>query len=193
MKFKSHNQRKAVMMKLKNKSYSQLVNSGIRLRKTGDVDGDGVQNSKDCKPFDPKKQGWLHDQQVKLLKKKEAKLESQRKQEMKKLRKLRADLKIKSGVAQKQQAVKQAKLKQKQAIIEEMQREKKTLNKLESQNRQMKAEMDKYTFTGKAKKFGKKALMTTGKGGLVVGKGLIRGSKAVLTTTGKVLNDIEWG
>jgi len=193
MKFKSNSQRKAVMMKLSNKSYSQLANSGIRLRKTGDVDGDGVQNSKDCKPFDPKKQGWLHDQQIKHLKKKEAKLENIRKAEMKKLIVLRADMKQRAGVSNKQLAVKKAKMRQKQLIIDEMNKERKTINKLESQNQKMKTEIEKYSFKGKAKRFGKKVWEREKQGGQIAGRGLLAGSRVLLKGTKKVLDNFEWG
>jgi len=40
--------------KLKNKTYKQLQKSGVFLKAKGDVDGDKVLNSKDCRPLNPK-------------------------------------------------------------------------------------------------------------------------------------------
>jgi len=42
--------------KLKNKTYSQLKNSGVHLNPKTDTDKDGVSNKKDCRPLDKTKQ-----------------------------------------------------------------------------------------------------------------------------------------
>ena len=70
-KFVSSKQRAAVMAKLrssglsfsqaKTMSYAQLRKRGVYLKPAKDTDKDGVVNSKDCKPFDPNKQGIIHD------------------------------------------------------------------------------------------------------------------------------------
>ena len=57
--------------KLKNKNFKQLQEAGTFLDPTGDFDKDGVQNSKDCQPLNPNKQGLEHDlaEQRRIVKK----------------------------------------------------------------------------------------------------------------------------
>jgi len=182
MRFKNSKQRKAVMARLKNSNYSQIRKQGIYITKQGDADKDGIKNYKDCKPFDPNRQGKLHELQVKLLKRKEANLEKARLKEQTKLNKLRQDLAKKRGVINKKNAVKKLQLKQKQAVINEINREQKEAQKLREANQKIKQELDKHSTTGKAKR-------VLGE----VGKGTIKTSRAILKGTGKLLNSIEWG
>jgi len=46
---------------VKKKGYKELKKEGIHIYPLGDADKDGVINKKDCKPFDRKKQGLVHD------------------------------------------------------------------------------------------------------------------------------------
>jgi len=101
MRFKSSNQRKAVMAKL---NYSQLRNRGIRLKPYSDTDKDGIKNYKDCKPLNPKEQGLIHDiikKKQQYVKAKEKKLEQQQDTLLKKIDKERTTLK-KHMIVQKQ-------------------------------------------------------------------------------------------
>ena len=74
---------------LKNKNFKQLKERGVFLRYQGDSDKDGVKNIKDCKPLDAKRQGRLHDMQIKILKKIEERQEQRRLAEIKKLEDLK--------------------------------------------------------------------------------------------------------
>ena len=75
MRFKSRRQQAAVMASLRAKgisvsqakrmTFSQLKNRGVYLRYQADSDNDGVVNVRDCRPLDPKQQGWIHDVIVK--------------------------------------------------------------------------------------------------------------------------------
>jgi len=188
MKFKNSNQRKAVMARLmmnatprerqilrsadKNLTYNQAIKRKVKLSPNGDIDKDGVKNSKDCKPFDPKKQGILHDYNVKRLRKQEEKLEQEREREQKKLEDLKDTLKEKSAIANKKNSVKELQLKQKQAIINEINKEKAQLSRIEEANREASRELDKYTITGKAKTIGSK-----------IGKQAINDSRLVAQST----------
>lgn len=69
--------------KLKNLSYSQLRNQGIKLKPTGDADRDGVPNSLDCKPLNKKEQGLIHDyfKKRRELKKVDRKIEKQQRKD----------------------------------------------------------------------------------------------------------------
>jgi hypothetical protein len=71
MRFKNPKQQAAVMAKLRakgitmpqarNMTYTQLRQRGVHLVVTRDADGYGVRNVDDCKPLNPKEQGWIHD------------------------------------------------------------------------------------------------------------------------------------
>jgi len=151
MKFKNHNQRKAVMASLRNKNYRQ-INSVIKIHPHKDSDRDGVVNIKDCKPLNPNKQGFFHDLQMKSLKAKEQRLEDKRRDEQKKLETVLEQLKERKKVADLSTKIAQAKNKSKQAVIDEMQREKRKLDKVKEDSRKAKDVLDNYTFTGKSKK-----------------------------------------
>jgi len=171
MKFKNSNQRKAVMAQMRvSKKYPNL-----------DFDGDGVSNKKDCQPFNYKEQGFMHGWQIKRLKAKEEQLEKQREKEQEKLEDLKDTLGHKLKVVNKQQSIKQAQLRQKQAIIDEINTEKQKAQKLKDQSEKMQAELDKYTFSGKAKKFAKNVFDREVEGGKVVGKAIGKGAKATAT------------
>lgn len=170
MAFKSAKQRKAVMAKLSQQSYSQLKRSGINLKPKGDIDKDGVQNSKDCKPFDPEKQGLLHEINIKLLKRKEEKLEAKREKQMQKLEDIKDTLKYKQKIASKTDSIKRTQLKEKQAVIDEINKEKKRSEILRKQERKAKEALDKLTITGKTKTAAKKAAKAIEKESLIAAK-----------------------
>lgn len=126
------------------KSKSELSN-------TKDSDGDGVVDSKDCEPFNPKKQGFLHELALKRLKRQEEKLETTREKELKKLEDVKDVLHEKQAIAFRKVNIKQLKLKQKQVIIDEITREKNKLQELKDANRRAKNQLDKLTVTGRIK------------------------------------------
>jgi len=138
----------------KNLSYSAIQNRGIRISKHGDVDRDGVPNYKDCKPFDPKKQGWLHDQKMKVLKKQEEYYEGKREQEQKKLEDIRDELKVKQNISKAKLDKKRMMMNEKQSRIDELNRERKKISELKDANLKAKKELEKYSLYGKFKRGG---------------------------------------
>lgn len=134
---------------LKNMSSPQLKKSRVEI--IPDADKDNVPNSKDCRPLDPKKQGFLHDLQVKRLRKKEEKLEIVREKEQKKLEDLKDRLKERQAVATKEQDIKKIELQQKQSIIDEINKEKQQSEALRKENKEAKMQLDKLTVTGRTK------------------------------------------
>lgn len=133
------------------------------LSKTKDSDGDGVVDAKDCEPNNPKKQGYLHDLHIRILRKKEEKIEKKREKELKKLEDLKDTLEEKRKVAQAKTDIKSARLNQKQAVIDELNREKNKIKELKEQNRQAKKAIFDATPAGKATKASKKAISATKK------------------------------
>lgn len=110
-----------------------------------DSDKDGVPDSKDCEPLNPKKQGKLHDIAVKFLEKREQKLEEKRIEEMRKLEVFKEKLRQQQAV----QSVKNAKLQQRQAIINEINQEKRNIEALKKQNKEAKKKIFDASPTGK--------------------------------------------
>jgi len=135
------------------------------VKKGKDSDGDGVPDHKDCDPNDPTRQGWLHDQKMKFLKKREEKFETKREKLQARLEDAREEAAVKNRITQ-------SKLKAKQAIIDETKREKEAIIKLKEQNKAAQAELDKYTFTGKLKR----GLKATAKGTVYVSGRVARGA-----------------
>ncbi len=193
-KFKNSKQRKAVMAKLSarnqafvkknpgaiNMNFKDIQKKGHFLKFQADADKDGVPNIKDCKPLNPKKQGLLHDLQVKILRKKEEKLERQREKEQKKLEDLKDRLKEKQSISAKKAKVTTLQLKQKQAVIDEINREQEQSRKLKDANREAQRQLDRLTVTGRtktaAKKLGVEGIERVGKGSRIV----LEGTKAFL-------------
>ena len=174
MRFKSDKQRKAVMAQLKNSSFKQIQNKGLFLKHQGDADRDGVPNIRDCKPLNPKKQGFLHEFQMKRLKAKEEKLETQRRRQLKKLETVKEELEVKQRIAAKESSIANAKLRGKQAVIDEINKEQKKIKDLKDANKLAKEKLFDLTLAGKAAK------ATKTKAGDVA-----RGSKIVLDASRK--------
>jgi len=132
-------------------------------KKHKDTDGDGVPDEKDCKPLDPKQQGWLHDQSVKLLKRREQRLEEKRIKEMKKLEALKEKLHETNAKTQAKLDDKQEKLAEKQAIIDEINKEKRQAEELREANKEVKRELRKGKITTKISQTSVAVLKATGK------------------------------
>jgi len=130
-------------------SYPQTKAAGIKLKPYGDVDKDGVRNSKDCKPYDPKKQGFIHDAKMKALQWQEERLEKQREKEQSKLNDVKDELRLKRDISEKKMSMKKKELEAKQSVINETLREKREIAKIKEDNRKAKQELSKYTIRGK--------------------------------------------
>lgn len=120
-----------------------------RLTAGGDVDGDGVRNSKDCKPYDPKKQGFIHDAKMKGLQWQEERLEKRREKEQAKLNDVKDELRLKKDISEKKMSIKRQELEAKQSVINETLREKREISRIKEDNRKAKQELSKYTISGK--------------------------------------------
>lgn len=128
---------------LKKLTYKGLKRRGVRLNPRGDIDGDGVRNSKDCRPFDHRKQGRLHNMQLKRLRKVEERLETKREKEMHKYNDLRDELKLKQLISSKSKSIKGQKLMRKRIMLQELNREKMKLKKIQMANRKLRSELNK--------------------------------------------------
>jgi len=124
---------------LKNKSFGELKKEGVFLKYQGDADKDGTPNIRDCKPLDAKRQGRLHDMQIKILKKIEERQEQRRLAEIKKLE----DLKEKLQQVNMREEDKNKKLSEKRAIVNEIEAEKQKTRDLIEENRKIKEELSK--------------------------------------------------
>lgn len=102
-----------------------------------DTDKDGVPDSKDCQPFNPNKQGKLHDLAIKALRKKEEFVERRREKQMSKLEDLKDKLAARNALLSERRGI-QA---QKQEIRNETLRERKKFKDLKIANREAKAEL----------------------------------------------------
>lgn len=182
MPFKTDKQRKAffamkgansksaispqIMRNNKQDSFNELKKKGIFLKFQGDADKDGVVNIKDCRPFDPEKQGRLHDLALRALKKKEEFVERRREKQMKKLEDLKDSLRARKELLAGRNAV----LAEKQAIITEFKREKDNLRMLKKANIDAKRELFK---TGKIAGI----VRATGRGAKAFGRGVVAAEK----------------
>ena len=142
-------------------TYAKAKRLNPRLRAYADTDRDGVVNKRDCRPFDPKKQGRLHDLSIRRLKAREQSLENERMKVMKRVEKTRETLKLKSSIGNKKLTITQAKLRQKQALINEIKRERGKIAELKRFNMKAKKEIFRSTNLGKATQFSKSSLRKT--------------------------------
>lgn len=137
MRFKSDKQRCAVMAKL------------AKQHPRADFDRDGVINKQDCQPYNPKKQGFLHNLTIRRLKKQEEHLETKREKEQKKLEDLKDELNARNAVTQKKLSIQQARLKQKQAVINEINKEKQELKRIKTLQKKADKAIFNQTLAGK--------------------------------------------
>jgi len=129
--------------------------------KTIDSDGDGIKNNKDCEPFNPKKQGFLHDLQIKRLKSQESKLEEQRLKLQKKLEDDREVLQRKLAISNQKDSIRQSKLKVKQQVIDEINREKSKIKEMEEANRKAKKQIFDNSPVGRLTNYSKSTINKT--------------------------------
>lgn len=148
-----------------------------------DSDRDGVPDSKDCEPFNPRKQGLLHKVKIKMLRRQEEKLERQREKALRNLEDTKDKLHEKRAIADKKATISQLKLKQKQAIIDETNREKKRINEIKQANIEAKRQLDEITISGKAKRIAKRAGAAAGAAGSRVARQAAADSKLAFQRT----------
>jgi len=141
--------------------FSMYVKKKNKLKPNGDYDGDGVINKKDCQPFNPKKQGLLHDLNIKRLKAQEQKLENQRIKITKKLEDKLETLKIKKNIVDGKNKVKAVKMREKQAIINEIDKEKAKIKELTLANERAKKDLFNNSGVGKTINYSKKSIQKT--------------------------------
>lgn len=206
MKFKNNSQRKAVMAKLKNitnTEYTKFINKASRQKnitrmhahvvKNMDYDGDGIKNKNDCKPFDPEKQGWMHNMTLQWIKRKEEKIERQREKAQQKYNDTMDELRARRALSKKNINLKNIQLKTKQNMINELNREKEQLSKIKNAERKANKEIDKYTKLGKLKsRIGKGyqiAKSRIGKGyKIATSKKAVKGYKKFFKKINKIMN-----
>ena len=148
------------MSKLRNSNYTS-VRRVIKIPPNTDIDKDGVINRKDCQPFNPKKQGLLHDLQMKRLKAQEDKLERERVEVEKKVESQKEILERKKAVQNKKLSIQQAKMREKQAVIDEINKEKNKIKQLKEANLKAKKEIFNKSRLGKAVNVSKKSINKT--------------------------------
>ena len=162
-------QRRAMFAKLnKGRSPSSVVIS-IELKKNAikefnklrDTDKDGTPNIFDSKPFDPKKQSFLQDFQIKRLRKQEAKLEQIKNKKLKELEDTTELLRERQKVASKKAEIVEISTNKKQAVIDEINRERDRISEIKKANMEAKAQLDKLTVTGRTKTVLEKAGIAT--------------------------------
>lgn len=158
----------------KNATMSELNRKGIFLVPTKDADKDGVINMKDCRPFDPKRQGRLHDLALKALKRKEEFVERRRERKLKKFEDLRDKLKARKALLKGRNSL----LAEKQAIIDEFNKEKKSIQMIKQANRQAKIELLKTSKIASVVRATGRGGKAFGKGVFIAGKATVKGAKA---------------
>lgn len=124
-----------VVIKHKSKVVTVIPSTGVRkMNRNADSDRDGVANGKDCRPFDPKKQGFLHELNIGRLQMKEERLEKARQKAMDKLEDTKETLERRMAITKKKGDIKSAKLREKQLVIDEINKEKRKIDELKEAN-----------------------------------------------------------
>jgi hypothetical protein len=149
------------LSKKERKEFNKIKNMKVP---STDSDGDGVPDSKDCAPFDKKKQGALHDFTQKILEKREERLERKREKEMKKLSDLRDKLRVRRKSIEAKTMNRNVDLAKRQAVIDEINREKKEIVTLKQQNKDAKKLLYETSFRGKVTKGIGKAVLSGARG-----------------------------
>lgn len=166
--------------KTKFEAQSILVEADSKIM---DSDCDNIVDAKDCCPFDPKKQGKLHDLAVNILKRKEQFLENRRKKQMAKLEAAREKLLAKREVI----GARNKKLAAKQAVINEIDKERKQIQDLKAANKKVKDEIFRQSTFARGVRATARGL---GKG-VEVTKITIKKSKAAIKKTTQFLNKLD--
>lgn len=135
----------------KRMDFKALQKQGIYVRYEGDDDHDGVKNVNDCKPLNPKKQGFIHDVKMKVLKVQEERAEAKREAQQKKINDLKDELALKRKVSSTETSVRQAELDAKKKLMEQKRDEEHKKDALDREEKQIKNEMEKYSWQGKTK------------------------------------------
>lgn len=159
----------------KNATMAELNKKGIFLVPNKDADKDGVVNIKDCRPFDPKRQGKLHDLAISALRKKEEFVERRREKKMRKLEDLKDKLRARKELLSKRNDI----LAEKQSIIDEFNRERKNLKLVAKANKEAKRELFRTSKIGRLVRATGKGVKITGKGLVATGKAIPKGARIV--------------
>ncbi len=164
-------EREAQRQRQKGAMKVRIVKSNIKLSRVKDTDNDGIKDAQDSQPFNPRRQGFLHDLQIKVLKKREEILETKRQKAMDKFEDTKEILTQRRAVTAKSTEIKKAKLQAKQAIIDEISKERKEILDLKEANKKAQLELDRSTLLGR------------------ITLGTIKASKAVIEASAKRLKE----
>ena len=166
-----------------------LKKQGITMN---DYDGDGVPNYKDCQPFNPHKQGKLHELGLKILKFKEERVQKKREKAQSELENLKEKLQRETAAQTAVAKTQNVELKRKQVVVDEINRERKALKTIKEQNKSIKKQLEEGTLKGNIKKF---FTLTPEEKENVKrnSKAIAKKSKQVLKKLGKAIGKIDLG
>lgn len=108
--------------RIRNKNFTVLAKEGIYLPHNKDSDKDGIKNKDDCQPLNPKKQGVIHDWQM---------------------RRLREE--------QEYERLKNAKLKAEKKLSDQALMEKRKVDAMRAENDKIKTQLKERSLSGRAK------------------------------------------